>query len=619
MLESEVSMDRTAIVIGGRRSAWLATLLLLGVGLALSSPVPAEAGVYHLYSCRTPWGAPAPTSGWSGSITGGWMFDPNSCASGGSLTAALDGEVAQPANTAVAQWAFGAAAGTQIAGARLWRSAVVRSWEAGNNSTVAWLAAPEYSYSSADVFEQCARFQGCTEVGNAASPVGHENLVEVPAGNLSGASHIYMNASCGGSNGTSCPAVGSGYSVQVSLYAADITLVDNTPPTVSNVGGSLASGGTLSGVGDVSFSAADTGSGLYEAVFLVDGHAVSSQLLNSAGGPCRNVGGTSDGSNAFFEVEPCPLALSDDLSFDTALAPEGSHLLTVQLRDAAGNATTILNRQVTFANHAAGAPAGGSIGPGSPLALRGALNGANASDQATLTVRWSGRGTRKEGRGTGRRAGGGSSRASRGTRKAAKGTSAGTLTSRYGAPQLITGSLRTSTGQPISGASLAVFQTPAYEGARTVLLARISTGAGGEFRYELPANVSSSALRFEYRSHQNDTVPVATAALTLKVRAGLALRIAPRVTSVGRQIFFSGTLHGVPIPPGGKQLVLEASSGGEWVEFRAISTGTSGRFHASYRFKFPGPIRYEFRVLCPHEADFPFLKGTSNVAGVFER
>ncbi len=114
----------------------------------------------------------------------------------------------------------------------------------------------------------------------------------------------------------------------------------------------------MSGVGDISFSATDTGSGLYEAVFLVDGRVVSSQLLESGSGPCRNVGGTSDGSNAFFEVEPCPLALSDDLSFDTALAPNGSHLLTVQLLDAAGNATTILNRQVMFANNAAGAPGG---------------------------------------------------------------------------------------------------------------------------------------------------------------------------------------------------------------------------------------------------------------------
>ncbi len=78
-------------------------------------------------------------------------------------------------------------------------------------------------------------------------------------------------------------------------------------------------------------------------------------------------------------------------------------------------------------------------------------------------------------------------------------------------------------------------------------------------------------------------------------------------------------LHGTPIPPGGKQLVLEASSGGEWVQFDTITTNAKGRYRASYRFKFPGPASYRFRLYVPHEADFPFLTGTSNVVGVYER
>jgi hypothetical protein len=70
-----------------------------------------------------------------------------------------------------------------------------------------------------------------------------------------------------------------------------------------------------------------------------------------------------------------------------------------------------------------------------------------------------------------------------------------------------------------------------------------------------------------YRNHVNDTIPVATAGLVLRVHAGIALRIAPRVTSVDHRILFTGVLHGAPVPPGGKQLVLEASSGGGWIEF----------------------------------------------------
>jgi hypothetical protein len=115
-------------------------------------------------------------------------------------------------------------------------------------------------------------------------------------------------------------------------------------------------------------------------------------------------------------------------------------------------------------------------------------------------------------------------------------------------------------------------------------------------------------------------VAVATATLRLNVHAGIALKIAPRSVSVGRKIFFSGVLHGEPIPEGGKQLVLEARSGrGEWIQFNTIRTNASGRYQASYRFKFPGPITYQFRVLSRYEADFPFLEGTSNAVDVHER
>ncbi len=566
-------------------SRWLAaSLLLLGVCLALAPP--ASAGVYHVYSCRTPTGAVAPTDGWNGSINGPWMFDPNNCASGGSLTAALDGEVAQPANAADAVWTFSAPAGTQIAAARLWRTADSRSWVTGA-STVSWLAAPNESYDSADVFEQCAAYAGCAEVGNPSVPMSSANLLEVPSGNLSGATHIYMNAACGGTNGYSCPVGGGAFSVQVSLYAADITLADDTPPTVSSVGGSLTAGGTLSGVGDISFSAADTGSGLYEALFLVDGHAVSSQLLQIGSGPCRNVGGTSDGTNAFFYVEPCPLALSDDLSFDTALAPDGSHLLTVHLLDAAGNVTTILNRQVTFANHTAVVPTSASIGPGSPAVTRGALNGTNASDQARLTAHW----VR--------------------TRKVV-------LTSRYGVRNRISGTLTTLAGQPVSGAAIDVYEIPAYQGAPARRIGGVSTGTAGQWSFTLAASVASGTLSLRYRSHVNDTVAAAASTLRLNVHAGITLKIAPRSASVGRKIFFSGVLHGTPIPEAGKQLVLEARSGGEWIQFDTIRTNAKGRYHASYRFRFPGPVTYRFRVLSRYEADFPFLDGTSRNVAVHE-
>jgi hypothetical protein len=126
-------------------------------------------------------------------------------------------------------------------------------------------------------------------------------------------------------------------------------------------------------------------------------------------------------------------------------------------------------------------------------------------------------------------------------------------------------------------------------------------------------------LRFVYRSHINDTVAAAIATLELSVRAGILLTVTPRSASVGRKIFFSGVLHGVPVPEDGKQLVLEARAGREWIQFNTIHTNAKGRYRASYRFKFPGPVTYRFRIVSPHEADFPFLEGASNIVTVHER
>jgi hypothetical protein len=175
-------------------------------------------------------------------------------------------------------------------------------------------------------------------------------------------------------------------------------------------------------------------------------------------------------------------------------------------------------------------------------------------------------------------------------------------------------------GIPIKGALIDLVATPTYTGAKPLTMASPRTGSNGDFAVSLPRGESSRTLSIAYRAHIGDALPVAKRTLTLSVRAGVGLSIAPRTTSVGRSIFFKGTLHGTPLPAGGKQLVLEASSPGRaWLEFDVIRTRAHGRYRASYRFKFPGPEHYQFRVLCKYEADFPFQEASSNVVGVTER
>ncbi|HTW42870.1 MAG TPA: hypothetical protein VMD79_11195 [Solirubrobacteraceae bacterium] len=396
----------------------------------------------------------------------------------------------------------------------------------------------------------------------------------MPSSSLGG-SHLYMDASCAGESGYKCQedeGDPDDFAAVVYLYAADLTLEQSAPPTASNVSGELTSASTVAGTSDVAFDASDPGAGVYEAVFSVDGQVVQSTVLNEDGGRCRNVGQTTDGLPAFLYVQPCPASVSADVGFDTTRVANGEHHLVVDVTDAAGNTATVLDRTITVDNPAP---------PGGP-------NGTNASPQASLDVSWA---------------------ATKGAR----------LVSGYGRAETIVGRLTSTGGTPIGGARVDVLATPDYLGARTATMAGVSTNAEGRFAMRLPAGTSSRTLRFEY-SDDLDSPPVVVKALTLTVRAGVALRIAPRTTSVGRAIYFSGRLRGGPIPKGGKLLVLEARSpGGAWLEFDVIRSNARGRFHASYRFKFPGPAQYQFRVLCEAEGDYPFATGASNVVGVFER
>jgi len=160
--------------------------------------------------------------------------------------------------------------------------------------------------------------------------------------------------------------------------------------------------------------------------------------------------------------------------------------------------------------------------------------------------------------------------------------------------------------------------TPSYSGAAPLAPLTVQTGPDGRFGVRVPPGTSSRRLCFAYS-------PGAGAAglsrtLTLSTRTGISLRIAPRNVSVGRSVFFRGRLLGGPVPPDGKQLVLEARAGtSPWLEFRVIRAGPRGRFRARYRFRFPGPATYRFRVLSEPESDYPFAAGTSNVVAVHER
>ncbi len=561
--------------------------LVAGLALAVLAAA-AQAGEYHVYSCRTPAGLVAPTDGWSAPAHP--VYDPtsNTCETGGGLVAALDAGYVHVPDSATdkATWAFEAPGGETLAAATLWRAGDTLGGAGENASYVFWLSGFAAMGPTAHIFDECAAGEGCLGRGSTTNPMAAENRVIAPSSALS-SRYLALSTYCGSFVKTSCPADEGDtitYAAIVELFAADLVLSQPTPPTVSAVGGGLAVDPSVQGTSDVSFHAADSDSGVYEALVLLDGQLVDRRVLDENGGRCRNVGGTTDGLPAFLYTQPCPAAVSADVPFDTTGLSNGAHHLVVTVTDAAGNAATVLDREIAVAN---------PLPPPNPLptpeACASATAGGAGTAHVTLTARW---------------------RSRAGTR----------LRGRYGAAHTIEGRLTGPAGAPLAGVQLEVCELPDYTGARARRLVAPRTGADGRWSLSLPRDLPSCELRIDYRTNPLDVLPAATRTLTLTVPAAPRLRIFPRTASSAGAIRFSGRLLGGPIPAGGKQLVLEARApGARWIEFHVIRTGARGRFGYLYRFRLPGPARYQFRVLCEPEADFPFAAGVSNVVGVFER
>ncbi len=432
-----------------------------------------------------------------------------------------------------------------------------------------------------------------------------------------------MNVSCS-SLVAACAATEAdktGYAATIELFAADLTLSQSEAPVVSGVGGSLAQAATVSGTSDVAFEAHDGGSGIYEVVFRVDGEVLSTVFPEEADGRCHNVGSTSE--PAFLYAQPCPTALSVDLPFDTTGLANGTHDLLVSVLDAAGNSATVLERKITVDNAAApGGSGSDGNGSGDSGSSGASASGSNPTGTSPVADATSGGGW---GHGRGR------PRAGERHERFRPGDADGELAGPHRrAPQrgLRRGAHRRraphrARRRPDRGGA---DRSQRAAGLRRREGARAADSAHRPRRTLEPRAAARDLLvRAALRLPQPARRPPRRsrrARSTLSVRAGLTLSIAPRVARAEGDIRFAGRLLGGPVPAGGKQVVLEARSpGGRWLEFHVIRgrSGDGGRFHFTYRFRLPGPVKYQFRVLSEAEADYPFATGSSNVVGVYEQ
>jgi hypothetical protein len=538
--------------------------LAVVVAGAVAAAANAHAGIYHVYSCRTPAGALAPADGWSAYAHGNTAIAENTCAkpSGGLLAAFVESEYGANEGDA-AGWRFALPPGERLAAARLWRAGDVDGGFTTHTTYETWLGGA----SRSSAFDECVASAGCTTGrGNQAEPFASANLVSAPRASLG--EGISANVGCSGRvlgcAGRVLPPLTDGYAARLVLYAVDLTLEQEAGPSVADVSGALATAPAVSGASELTFTASDAGAGVYAALVSVDGTLLERTPLDSNGGRCRDVGGTTDGSAAFLYLQPCASTVSSSAALDTTTLSNGAHRVQASIVDAAGNSVPVLDRMVVVAN-------------GAPCATV-----SDARGGSVLGAAW-------------------------------RGTSHATITSGFASAHVIAGTLRRTDGTPIAGARIEVFGV-ASGGAATLVV----TDAAGGFSVRVPGGGPSRALCLAY--HGSAPGNLVTRELGLSVRAPVALTVLPHTVSVGRTIRFSGRLLGGHVPAGGKPVILEARSAlGGWLEFRVVRSDAHGRFRASYRFRFPGPATYEFRVLCEAEADYPFARGASNVVRVRER
>ena len=558
-----------------QRGARIAATALAGAAFLLAVPSPAGANSYHDFLCRIPYGPfagrAAPTDDVTYTTNGTYVFAGDSCAGGGALYASMDGEVPHPFGAG--GWdTFTAPAGLTIAGFTIWR------YEADGPTQPygAPVSNLDYSPGPASVQGLCAQSLGCGSRGTLSGPLEPSNAVSV--GDLSGVTQIQWSASCGGGPGGECPASGSGtLSSQYDVYAADVDLVDDTPPSVSDVSGPLVAGGTLSGEQSISFDASDAQSGVYSGSLVVDGQTVVSQILDSNGGACRSLELTSDGQRSFEHAQPCESTLSASLTLNTNQFAPGEHSLELIVEDAAGNQTIAYEGTITTSGPPLVAVNGGSINGG-----RGIPNGEPCAGEALeLLVN--------------------------GKRRAP--------TVLYGTPVTVKGVLHCGT-VPIRNARIAITTIDAPPGA--AINTNAQTALDGSFSYKLPSG-PDRVLRLSYTAYSKDPGPSASATATISVQPKIQLQIGPHHTSNGHTIHWSGTIIGGPYPRHGVTLDTEVREGRRWKLFAQTVASSKGRFHYSYRFHATTePATYTFRVALPDTGaqDYPYTPSASNVVNV---
>jgi len=373
------------------------------------------------------------------------------------------------------------------------------------------------------------------------------------------------------------------------IYRAQFTLSDSDDPSASPVTGPLVSDSVKTGTLSARYTASDKGGGVYRTLMKIDGKVVDTEVIDSNGGSCRDAFPSESPYDGFTRALPCELTSAANPSLDTSLVPDGTHQLSLEVEDAAGNRNVIFApTPFTFRN---GTAPGGGVAAGAGI---GAPNGTNATREARISFR---------------------------------GRSATRRSVRYGRAINIIGRLLTPSGEPIVGASLDVLERVKLRGEAARRVATVRTDRRGFFRYVTTRGPSRS-FSIGYQAVLPATLDGRPAVdydvrqqVVLEVSAGVRMAVSPRVARNLQTLRFGGRLLGGPMPRRGRVVLIQAqvkrSKKVSWQTFLTLRTDRKGRFAGRYRLtRSVGATGYRFRAVVPRGEDYPYATGASRVSKV---
>ena len=169
----------------------------------------------------------------------------------------------------------------------------------------------------------------------------------------------------------------------------------------------------------------------------------------------------------------------------------------------------------------------------------------------------------------------------------------------------LTGALRQSSGAPVAGAPLCVFEQVEGDPARHYL-GLAYTDAAGDYRFAVSPGPNRT-LRAVYRPGNRRLVAQAD----LKTRVHPTLRLRRTVIRNGQVAHLEGQI------PGPRNddvvIVLQVRQGKGWLAFRRYRTRDGGHFEAAYPFhRTTRPTTYEFRAQVRETGGYPYLQGESD-------